>query len=720
AERNLAYANEGELRFREVGREWGLGQEGVSFGTASGDLDGDGDLDLVYGNYEAGPTVLRNDSDKGHRLVVALRGRVSNRFGVGATVRIESALGQQVRTLVLARGYLSTSEPVLHFGLGADKLIQHLTVEWPSGHIQRFTDLPVDRKLTITEPTGPAQPAASPSVPGLFESSTLELISREQPEPEANAQALIPVRFDRRGPALAVLAHGEREQLLLGGTTRDPLPGFAPDSLDDGPLLVFEANGDNQPDLLQTKAGTSRPFGAEYQPKLHLGTATGFTPGQLPALPQSTGAAIAADYDRDGDLDVFLGARVLPGRYPLSPRSALLRNDAGNFTEVPLPAHGELGLVTSAVFSDLDTDGWPDLVFATEWGTVVYLHNDQGQGFTDRSAAQGFTVSGQWTSLVTADFNADGRPDYAAGNLGLNTPYLSGPMILFHGRFGDGGPPQLIEAIPENNQLYPRRSRNELGARVSGLLRRYPRHNDFAKTSLPEILGAERLNRARRFEATELRSGVYLSQSNGPHRFVPLPWAVQLAPVQGMVAVDLTGDGHADLALVQNSHAPTPSLGRFTGGLGVVLANDGRGNFHALGPQQSGFVVPGDAKALVLTELNADGWPDLVASRNDEPALAFRHRGTENQRSFRVQLQGLPGNPTAIGARLTLTLADGSTRTAEIAAGSGYASQSTPSAFFSYPAGSPPRQLTITWPHGSTSTHPFSAPPPPFIQLGIK
>lgn len=699
-ERHLAYRNEGGLKFKDVGAEWGLAQVGVSLGMATGDLDGDGDLDLVYGNYESGPTLLRNDSDSGHRLIVALRGTTSNRFGVGATVRIETASGPQVRTLVLARGYLSTSEPVLHFGLGRDTVIKQLTVEWPSGQVQTLADVAVDQKLTITEPAGPATRKVPTKPRGLFDSVALNLSSHEAPEADANPQPLMPFRFDRRGPALAVRPDGH---LLLGGTTKDPLKGFAADSLDDGPLLVFEANSDGSPDLLQTKAGTSRPFGPDYQPKLYLGSASGFTPATLPSIPQSTGAVVAADYDRDGDLDVLLGARVQPGKYPLSPKSTLLRNDRGTFTEVPLPQNGELGLVSSAVFSDLDEDGWPDLLLATEWGTIVYLHNDQGKVFSDRSAAQGFTPTGFWSSIVAADFNHDGKPDYAVGNLGLNTPYLAGPAVLFHGRFGDGGPPQIIEAVQDNGQLYPRRSRNELGARVTGLLRRYPRHNDYAKATLPDLLGAERLAKARRFEATELRSGVYLSQPDGTHRFTPLPWEAQLAPVQGMVALDLTGDGHPDLTLVQNSHASTPSLGRLTGGLGLVLVNDGSGNFRSVDPQQSGFVVPGDAKALVVTDLNADGWPDLVASRNDAPVLSFPHRGLAGLKPLRVVLHGPAGNPTAIGARLTLTLADGSTRMAEVTSGSGYYSQSSSAVFFALP--SAPRSLAVRWPDGSTSSH---------------
>jgi hypothetical protein len=722
AERNLAFRNDGGMVFKETGEAWGLARNGVSFGAATGDFDGDGDLDLIHANYRSGPTVMRNDSDSGHRLVVALRGTTSNRHGVGAIVRISTASGRQSRTLVLARGYLSTSEPVLHFGLGRDRVIERCTIDWPSGHSQVFTSLGVDQKITITEPSGPSAPRVPLRPPANYESKPLDLVSRETPETEANPQALLPFRFDRRGPALAVLPATDGERLLLGGTAADPLKlplstEVAPDVLDDGPLLVFEANGDGRPDILQTKAGTSRPVGADYQPKLHLGDATGFRSAPLPAIPQSTGAVTAADYDRDGDLDVFLGARVLPGKYPLSPRSTLLRNDGGGFVEASLPDNGEFGLVTSAVFSDLDGDGWPDLLFATEWGTLRYFHNDQGKGFTDRSAAQGFTQSGLWSSLVTADFNGDGQPDYAAGNLGLNTPYQTGPAILFHGRFGDGGPPLLVEASQENGRLYPRRSRNELGARISGLLRRFPRQDDFAKATLPEIVGEARLARAQRFEATELRSGVYLSQPSGPHRFVPLPWQAQLAPVQGMIVRHGVVIGHPGLVLVQNSHSPVSALGRFTGGVGLFLQN-GADGFEAMEPFWSGFAVPGDGKALIVTDLNADDWPDLVASRNNQPSMAFLFRPDAALRPLRIVLVGPPGNPTAVGAKVVFTLVDGSTRTTEVTVGSGYYSQSSPSLFYAIanpdlvgalPAAGAPRSLTVTWPDGSTSTHLLAA-----------
>jgi hypothetical protein len=737
AERNLAYRNEGDLKFVEVGQGWGLDQLGVSFGAAFGDFDGDGDLDLVFANYEAGVTVLRNDNAKGHRAMVALQGTTSNRFGLGAVVRIETAAGRQVRPLVLARGYLSSSEPLVHFGLGEDTVIKTLTIDWPSGHHQTFTDLPADRKFTITEPPGPAaKTPPPPPLPGQFrEVSQAQGLALTVPESfEVETQPLVPTRFDRRGPALAVsdLNGDGKDDLVLGGTAKQPAQilfqtdGFVaggtlpPSPLDDGPVLLFDADGDGRPDLLQTKASVSRPAGSpDYQPILYLNSGRGFNPapaGTLPPLPLSVGAATTADFDHDGRLDVFLGGRVLPGKYPQAPRSALLHNVGGRFEDVTPPALREVGMVTSALWSDVDLDGWPDLLLALEWGNVRYFHNDQGKGFTDYSERSGFTTAGPgwWTSLASADFNGDGRPDFVAGNVGLNTPYHA-PALLFAGRFG--GPPMLIEAAYEGDRLYPRRTSKTLGEQIPALRRRFAKNDDYAKATLAEILGADKLAAATKYEATELRSGVFLSQPDGTYRFEPLPRLAQIAPLQGVVAGDFDGDGHADLYAVQNSYAPIPSVGRFDGGLSQLLRGDGHGHFTVVPPWQSGLLVPGDAKALVTLDLDADGWPDFVLTRNHAPVLAWRNTGLPGRHSFQVRVQGAPGNPTALGARVSLELADGTTQTAEIQAGSGYASQSPPAVFFGYPERAPPRRLTTHWPDGSTSSRDFTAPPPPALTV---
>ncbi|HEY1792742.1 MAG TPA: CRTAC1 family protein, partial [Opitutaceae bacterium] len=326
AERHLAFRNLGDLRFSDVSAEWGLDRRGVSFGTALGDLSGDGNLDIIYSNYRKGVTVMRNECDSGHRVIVALRGVRSNRYGVGATVRIESALGRQVRTLVLARGVLSSSEPVLHFGLGEDTRILRMTVSWPSGHEQEFTDLGVDRRFTVTEPGSRSPfPPDSAMPPGQFTEASvplgLSLVSREAQLDELIQQPLLPMRQNRRGPAVSVaeLIPGAAPSLLVGGTPPSPLrllraDAFghfspvalpeAPDNpLSDGPILVLDADGDGLGDILVTKSGSALPAGAaEYQPRLLMNDGRGgfraAGEGALPALGISAGAAAAADFDR--------------------------------------------------------------------------------------------------------------------------------------------------------------------------------------------------------------------------------------------------------------------------------------------------------------------------------------------------------------------------------------------------------------------------------------
>jgi enediyne biosynthesis protein E4 len=237
----------------------------------------------------------------------------------------------------------------------------------------------------------------------------------------------------------------------------------------------------------------------------------------------------------------------------------------------------------------------------------------------------------------------------------------------------------------------------------------------YAQAALGDMLGADQLAAARRFAATELRSGVFMSRPDGTYRFEPLPRIAQIAPFQGVVASDFDGDGFADIYAVQNSFSPIPSVGHFDGGLSQLLRGDGRGQFIPIPPATSGLVVPGDAKALAVLDLDEDGWPDFLVSRNNNRTLAWRNSGVSGRHSFRVVLEGPPGNATAAGASVTLELTDGTTQTAEVQAGSGYYSQSSAACFFGYPETNPPRGFRIRWPDGKTTSQPISSAPGPLL-----
>ncbi len=264
----------------------------------------------------------------------------------------------------------------------------------------------------------------------------------------------------------------------------------------------------------------------------------------------------------------------------------------------------------------------------------------------------------------------------------------------------------MIEAYYEGDALYPWRTRRDLGAAIPSILKRYPRNDSYARATLGEILGADRLAAARKFAATELRSGVFMSQPDGTYRFEPLPRIAQIAPIQGMVAGDFGGDGHPGLYAVQNSYAPIPPVGRFDGGLSQWLRGDGRGHFDPVPPLESGLVVPGDAKALAVVDLG--GRPGFVLTRNDSSALAFRSRPREGHRFLRIGLRGRAGNPTAVGSRVSVELKDHSAETFETYAGSGYLSQSTSYLFFGYTDGNPPLAVSVRWPSGAVTRTPAS------------
>lgn len=732
-EKNLAYRNNGDLKFENVSEAWGLDHFGVSFGAAFSDLDRDGDLDLVFTNYEGAPTLVRNDTSPRHSLLIRLVGTSSNRFGVGARVLLETAAGPQVRELSLTRGIMSSDEPLIHVGLGDQKKITRLTVNWPSGQVQVFTDISADQILSITEPEGKAKlPRASGNAreslaPTLFTDVTksygIDHTDQELEVDEFTRQVLLPRRLADLGPGIAVghITNSDNDEVLVPGAllTKGEKQWKAvvvPDAAAATALapLLFEANGDGHPDLYLTAGGVGQRSGdSALRDRLYLGGTDGsFSPAAaetIPANTDSSGVVVAADFDHDDDLDLFVGGRVVPFRYPKTPRSALLRNEGGRFVDVTdevAPGLSTIGLVTAALWTDVDNDGRADLLITTEWGPISYFHND-GRHLINETAKAGLSgLKGWWTSINGSDLNGDGLIDYVVGNFGLNTKYRADsahPVVLYSGDLDGTGKFGLTEAMYEGDKLYPIRGRSKMGYAFPFVRKKFKTFEAFARADLEEIFDKDRLAGAERLEANQLASGVLLNRG-GTFTFVALPSLAQIAPVFGTALQDFDGDGRVDLCVAQNFFGPEPKTGRFDGGVGLYLKGDGKGGFTAQWPLESGIVVPGDAKGLVTLDLNNDGRPDLVFTQNAGPLVSYENQGSAGSAGgFSVGLRGTAGNPDGIGGRISVKYKSGAMDTRELYAGAGYLSQSAPRAFFGIGHGDKPLEISVKWPDGKTT-----------------
>jgi hypothetical protein len=663
-ETTLAYHNLGDLKFEDVSKEWGLDHDGVSFGCVIADLDGDGNLDLVFANYNEPPTIVRNYTATGHRVMIKLAGRAPNLDGIGAELHIETASGVQMRQLYTERGIVASEPPLIHFGLGNDTVIKKLTVNWPRGEVQVLENLPADQLLTISEPplaegTKPAPasirtPARSDALfaesaasRGLKHSNTL------RPFDEFTRQRLLPRRLNGLGPVLAVAdVNGDGiDDIFVTGTTGQagelflgqPDGSFKPapeqpwattiESDDVGALFV-DINGDKHPDLILVGGGVEHVRGdALLNARVYLNDGHGkFTlapAGTLPATGESMAAIAAADFNHDGKVDLFIGGRVVPGKYPETPRSFLYRNVGGKFVDVTdelAPGLRNVGMVTAAVWADIDGDKRPDLIVATEWGPVTYWHNT-GKGFENLTAKSGLAAyTGWWSALAVADVNGDGRLDIIAGNVGLNTKYQASaaePTVLFAGDFDGSGKDQLIEAQYESGKLYPVRGRSKLAYAFPWLPKKFPTYAAYSQATVEDIFGADHLAKVRKLAATELASGIFLNRGDGTFEFQPLPRLAQIAPINAIVARDLDGDGKLDLFCAGNNFGPEPNTGRFDGGLGVLLKGDGKGGFTALSPAQSGLIVIGDARSAAVIMPAGGKHPAIAVSRCDGPVLLF-------------------------------------------------------------------------------------------------
>jgi enediyne biosynthesis protein E4 len=757
-DQNLMFRNRGDLQFEDVSRAWGFDRVGVSFGAGTADLDLDGDLDIVVNNMDQPANVYRNNSVTGNSLRLQLEGRVSNRQALGAKITLDRGGQLQMRYLTLARGWTSTSEPIVHFGVGDAERVEQVTIQWPSGVTQQLQNLTVDRVHRVVEPESGVPPsryaARGPTeAKGWFEASNeiraLNVAHRETPFDDYERQPLLPAKHSQLGPGLACadLNGDGRDDFYVGGAARQPgrliLSGDAgyqvqtPKAFQDDHFfedmgaLFFDADGDGDLDLYVVSGGVECAADApELQDRLYRNVNGVFEADvrALPAIRSSGSVVAAADYDRDGDLDLFIGGRVVPGDYPRPARSFLLRNEQGRFADVTgevLPDAQQAGLVTSACWSDANGDGWLDLLITYEWGPVRLFVNQQGSLVDQTQAAGLANLLGWWNGIGAGDFDHDGDLDYVVTNFGLNTKYhasVEHPTRIYYGDFDGSGRRNIVESEYEGDCLFPVRGKSCSTNAMPFLAERFKTYSEFGLAQLQDIYTAERLEQAFQCSANRLESGVLINDGQGHFQFAPLPRVAQIAPAFGCEWVDVNADGHLDLYLVQNFFSPQRETGRMDGGVSLLLLGDGQGGWQPVWPCDSGLVVGDDAKSLVLTDLNADGRPDFLVGVNDGLLVGFVQRSdaaTAGGKGVRIRLSSTTGLAGVVGAQVTLHAAD-VPQLQEVAAGGGYLSQRSSTLFFAVPADTRQVRCEVRWADGTRSTHSVELDPrvaTPLIQL---
>lgn len=651
---NRLFHNQGNLRFEDRGEEWGLGTPSFSNGAAYGDLDNDGDLDLVVNNLNQAAFVYQNHSQEQlgrHYLGLQLEQEGLNRFAIGSQVTLFKAGEELSFQMIPTRGFQSSIDYKMIFGLGNSERIDSMHIAWPDQQRSSYFDLPVDTTLFVhKERTTAATPTASTTASQLFRGVGHSFSSHDEDQHvDFFQEGLLTKMLSREGPSMVVgdLNGDDKEDVIMGGAKGQltqlylqvdtgfqtiNTPAFARFlGFEDTAMSLFDSDGDGDLDLYIGSGGNFAQAGQrEMQDRLFANDGQGhfeIVKGGLPQIGLNTSVIAPADLDQDGDLDLFVGHRSIPQQYGWPPQSYFYINDGtGKFSPLPQEKAAvlvDLGMVTDAQWLDVNGDQTSELIVVGEWMAPQIIYQENGQ-WVSKSSGLG-EASGWWYALATDDVDGDGDQDLILGNRGENfyfTGTAEAPAKIWLSDFDGNGTMEKIVTQQLDGRDMPIAMKKNLTEQLVSLKKQNLQHSEFANKSIQELLDPQALKKARVHEATYFQSAIALNDGTGKFELQALPAEIQFSCVCDIFCIDLNEDGKKDLIMAGNDGSFTPQFSKLDASFGHVLLNDGDGGFTRVPNGESGLFLQGNTKQILPIQI--DGIPHLLTARNDDYPLLFQ------------------------------------------------------------------------------------------------
>ncbi|HEX5169499.1 MAG TPA: VCBS repeat-containing protein [Cyclobacteriaceae bacterium] len=659
---NSAFQNMGNLTFVDRAKEWGLGMPSFSNGSAYGDFDNDGDLDLIVNNVNMPAFVLKNRANemtKNNFLKFILRGEGRNTNAIGASITINADSLQLFGEQMPMRGFQSSVDPRPNFGLGSIDVVDKVVVVWPSGKITELKDVRANQTLVLNEAEASVNQLKDgndkidPMLKDVSHTIGIDYRHKENEFVDFDHDHLIFHMLSTEGPHIAkgdVNGDGLEDFYIggakdsegamyiqngRGGFQRINQQTFEKDKVfEDTDCVFLDVEHDGDLDLYVCSGGNE--FDAEsrqLQDRLYINDGLGnFSKGEgrLPDVVTAvTSCVVPADYDRDGDLDLFIGTRVKPRFYGMPVNGFILNNDGtGHFTDVTgeiAPGLHHIGLITSATWSDIDGDKDSDLVVVGEWMPITIFKQDNGK-FANVTATSGLDKSnGLWNRIAGADVDHDGDIDFVVGNHGLNSKLKSSvekPLQMYTGDFDESGDVEQIICMYYGDTSYPLVLRHDLVKQLQGLKKKYLRYEDYKNETIGDIFSNDQLRKATQSDVYQLQTSILINDGKGNFKIRALPIEAQFSPVFGILLQDLDTDGNVDIFLGGNLYGAKPEIGRYDASHGQLFSGNGRGDFKYIPQNQSGLKIDGEVRDIVSIDLN--GRPFLLVARNNNTLLIFQ------------------------------------------------------------------------------------------------